>query len=47
MEIVVGMWVVLVVVGVVYMLNLLDTAPEGYEDDLGFHYGTPPKNHRF
>ena len=37
----VGIFVV--VVSVAYLAYLLKTAPEGYEDENGFHYGKDPR----
>lgn len=33
-----------VVVSVAYLAYLLKTAPEGYEDENGFHYGKDPRD---
>jgi len=33
-----------VVVSVAYLVYLLKTAPEGYEDENGFHYGKDPRD---
>ena len=33
-----------VVVSVAYLAYLIKNAPEGYEDESGFHYGKDPKN---